>query len=159
MVYIERICVRNFIVVYILCLKVNKLCFRYELKKGSKELTWVGVNEVAKDVCPNVLRFVDLLLSLPASSADCERGFSQTKMIKSDWRSKLHDKKVTDLLTVELNSPDIAEFDPHQSIQLWLSTRKRRRSFSEPPESDAESDSDDNTETLEDNTCSSSTAF
>ena len=102
-------------------------------KKGSKELTWVGVNEVAKDVCPNVLHFVDLLLTLPASSADCERGFSQTKLIKSDWRSKLHDKKMADLLTIELNSPEVAEFDPHQSIQLWLSTRKRRRSFSEPP--------------------------
>eukprot|EP00731_Ephydatia_muelleri_P019526 Em0012g351a len=59
----------------------------YKLKNGSKELTWVGVNEVAKDVCPNVLHFVDLLLSLPASSADCERGFSLTKFITSDWRT------------------------------------------------------------------------
>ena len=102
MVYIERICVRNFIVKYIFCLKVHKLCLRYKLKNGSKELTWVGVNEVAKDVCPNVLHFVDLLLSLPASSADCERGFSLTKFIKSDWRSKLLDKKVTNLMTVKL---------------------------------------------------------
>eukprot|EP00731_Ephydatia_muelleri_P002295 Em0001g2295a len=131
----------------------------YKLKNGSKELTWVGVNEVAKDVCPNVLHFVDLLLSLPASSADCERGFSLTKFIKSDWRSKLLDKKVTNLMTVKLNSPEIDGFDPHQSIQLWLGIRKRRLSSSELPESDAESDSDDDTEALGDNPCSSSTAF
>eukprot|EP00731_Ephydatia_muelleri_P037478 Em0481g5a len=101
----------------------------------------------------------DLLLSLPASSADCERGFSLTKFIKSDWRSKLLDKKVTNLMTVKLNSPEIDGFDPHQSIQLWLGIRKRRLSSSELPESDAESDSDDDTEALGDNPCSSSTAF
>ena len=37
----------------------------------------------------NVLQLIDLVLSLPASSADCERGFSLAKVIKSDWRSRL----------------------------------------------------------------------
>ena len=36
----------------------------------------------AQDSCPNVLQLVDLLPSLPASSADCEQGFSLTKVIR-----------------------------------------------------------------------------
>ena len=36
----------------------------------------------AQDSCPNVLQQVHLLPSLPASSADCEQGFSLTKVIR-----------------------------------------------------------------------------
>ena len=46
-----------------------------------KKPEWVDVFRTAQDTCPNVLQLVDLLLSLPASSADCERGFSLTKVI------------------------------------------------------------------------------
>ena len=34
---------------------------RCQLRKRLKEITWININEVAMDVCPNVLRFVDLL--------------------------------------------------------------------------------------------------
>ena len=44
---------------------------------------WVDVFWTAQDTCPNVLQLMDLLLSLPASSADCERGFSLTKVRSS----------------------------------------------------------------------------
>ena len=73
----------------------------------------------AQDLCPNVLQLVDLLPSLPASSADCEQGFSLTKDIKSDWRSRLRDTMVTDLMTIQLHSPEIADFDPTPSILRW----------------------------------------
>ena len=52
---------------------------------------WVNVLRMVQDTCSNVLQLVDLLLSLPASSADCARGFSLTKVIKSDWRSRLRE--------------------------------------------------------------------
>ena len=74
----------------------------------------------------NVLQLVDLLLSLPASSADCERGFSLTKVIKSDWRSRLRDTMATDLMTVQLHSPEIGDFDPASSILRWKGTCKHR---------------------------------
>ena len=41
----------------------------------------------------------------------CEQGFSLTKVIKSDWRSRLRDTMVTDLMTIQLHSPEIADFD------------------------------------------------
>ena len=157
MVCFKRACV-SYTLLCILCSKINNSTVRCQLRKRLKEITWINVNEVAKVVCPNVLRFVNLLLLLPASSADCERGFSVTKLIKSDWRSKLHDKKVTNLMTVQLNSPEIPQFDPLSSIQRWLNTRKGRKSFSEQdPESDGE-DTLMKGSSFQDDPCSSSAA-
>lgn len=39
--------------------------------------------------CPDVLTLMDLILSIPASTSDCERGFNVMKLVKSDWRSRL----------------------------------------------------------------------
>ena len=93
------------------------------------------------------MQLVDLLLSLPASSADCERGFSLTKVIKSDWRSRLRNTMVTDLMTIQLHSPEIADFDPTMtpSILRWKGSCKRRLSLcsKSSSESDDEMESED----------------
>eukprot|EP00731_Ephydatia_muelleri_P039293 Em1344g1a len=54
---------------------------------------------------------------------------SVTKVIKSDWRSRLRDTMVTDLMTVQLHSPEIGDFDPASSILTWKGTCKRRLSL------------------------------
>ena len=69
---------------------------------------WVDMFKNDQDSCPDVLQLIDLLLSLPASSADCKRGFCLVKVIKSDWKSRLRGTVVTDLMTVQLHSPEIA---------------------------------------------------
>ncbi|KAI0212098.1 hypothetical protein LSAT2_002989 [Lamellibrachia satsuma] len=56
-----------------------------------KKLSWEEVNLSFGTQCPNVLGFIDLILTLPASSVDAERGFSHMKFVKSDWRSRLSD--------------------------------------------------------------------
>ena len=66
-----------------------------------------------------MLQLVDLLLCLPASSADCERGFSLAKVIKSDWRSRLRDMAVTNLMAIQSHSPDTMDFDPMPAIHRW----------------------------------------
>ncbi|KAK2174010.1 hypothetical protein NP493_833g00017 [Ridgeia piscesae] len=47
------------------------------------------------------LGLVDAVLTLPASSADAERGFSQLKLTKSTIRSTLKADRLTDLLTIQ----------------------------------------------------------
>ena len=41
------------------------------------------------------------------------------KLVKSDWRSKLKSETLSDLLTVQLSSQSIKEFDPTPAIELW----------------------------------------
>ena len=71
---------------------------------------------------PNILSLIDLLNTIPASSADAERGFNRHKTTKSDWRSKLVDQ-----LYIMLESPKILEYDPLPAITLWNQLPRRIR--------------------------------
>ncbi|KAK9971512.1 hypothetical protein ABG768_024875 [Culter alburnus] len=98
----------------------------------------------------NALSLVDLILTVPASTADCERGFNQMKLVKSDGRSRLTSRSLCDLLlsssgpTVQLSSPSIENYDPTPAIQLWhqASIRPRRPQFMEGKKNTQESTSE-----------------
>ena len=49
------------------------------------------------------------------------------KQIKSDWRSTLGPEAINDLMTVLLLSPDIKDFNPQQTIDLWTTSGLRQR--------------------------------
>ena len=91
------------------------------------QLTWPKINRKFKATCSNILALIDLTLTLPAHSADCERGFSHLKQIKSDWRSRLTCESLTDLMRIQLYSPAIDQFDPTDAINLWIRSGLRSR--------------------------------
>jgi hypothetical protein len=64
--------------------------------------------------CPNILALVDLVLTLPASSAEAERGFNRLRMAKSDWRGKRGDVHL-----------QMLHFDPLTAIHAWNSSPRR----------------------------------
>ena len=49
-----------------------------------KKQTWKDLNRSHGDQYPNLLSLIDLVLTIPASTAECERGFSAMKRVKSD---------------------------------------------------------------------------
>lgn len=100
-------------------------CFSHNLP----QLTWEAVNQSYQDQYPNVLAVFDLILTLPAHSADCERGFSHMKQAKSDWRSRLTDTHLSDILAINLESHSVGieAFDPKPAIDLWLAAGPRSR--------------------------------
>ncbi|KAJ8873666.1 hypothetical protein PR048_024496 [Dryococelus australis] len=55
-------------------------------------------------------------LSLPARTADCERGFSRAKSIETEWRNNLHDHALSSLMRAQLHE---SRFDPRPAINLW----------------------------------------
>ena len=59
------------------------------------------------------------MLTIPASTADCERGFSVMKRIKSDWRSSLATPTLSGLMCGLLESSDIDTYDPSKACSLW----------------------------------------
>uniref|UniRef100_A0AAV2J6H8 HAT C-terminal dimerisation domain-containing protein n=2 Tax=Knipowitschia caucasica TaxID=637954 RepID=A0AAV2J6H8_KNICA len=94
---------------------------------GTIEKTWPTVNRMLRHRCPDILDLFDALLTIPASTADCERGFSVMKQVKSDWRSRLKGESLSDLLKTQLCSPDIKDFDPTKAINIWHVDGLRRR--------------------------------
>ncbi|XP_032364193.1 zinc finger protein 862 [Etheostoma spectabile] len=118
--------------------------------QGNFEQTWPTVNRMLRYRCPDVLDLFDALLTIPATTADCERGFSVMKQVKSDWRSRLKGETLSDLLKTQLCSPDIKDFDPTKAIEIWHadSLRSRRPDFVRkhgPKETEGGSDSDGTT--------------
>ena len=90
-------------------------------------MTWEKVNRQYGRGHTNILSVIDLLLTLPASSAEVERGFSQLKLLKTDMRSKLKESHINDLMSIKLLSVPITEFDPSEAIQLWNTSGTRPR--------------------------------
>lgn len=72
------------------------------------------------DFC-NVLHLVRIMLTLPISSA-----FSAQKRIKSDIRSSLSVQRLSDLILLSSEGPDLAEFNPEKSIDKWMANSRRR---------------------------------
>ncbi len=101
----------------------------YQQMGHLEKITWPVVNRMLGHECPHILQLFDLILAIPSSSADCERGFSVMKLVKTDWRARLKAETLCDLLTVQLNSPDIMHFDlnspdimhfdPSNAIEVW----------------------------------------
>lgn len=100
------------------------MLFRFQ---NIQNLTWDSVNLDYSKKYPNILMLVDLILTLPASSAETERGFSQMKLSMMHLHSKLRSESVTDLMIIQMNSPDTRKFDPQKAIHLWNATWQRNR--------------------------------
>ncbi|KAK0134949.1 Zinc finger protein 862 [Merluccius polli] len=104
----------------------------YAEQENLQNLSWSEVNRKHGELCPDVLDLMDLVMSIPVSTADCERGFNTMKQVKTDWRSKLTSASLTDLLMVQLSSPEIRNYDPSTAIDLWWNTEtiyQRRPNF------------------------------
>lgn len=69
------------------------------------------INELYNSKCSNIPAVFDLLLSFPAGTSECKRVLSQMAIMKSKYRNRLHSTTMTMLMTVDLHSSDIADFD------------------------------------------------
>ena len=68
-------------------------------------LTWEKVSRLYEDIHKNILVIIDLILTVPGSSSECERGFRQMKSVKTDTRSCLGEESLADQMTICLHLP------------------------------------------------------
>lgn len=78
-----------------------------------------------KDDFPQACRLCELGLSLPVSTASCERGFSLQNRIKVKSRTRLLPDNLERLIKLA-NSPAIENFPVSEAVSHWYSVRKRR---------------------------------
>ena len=68
----------------------------------------------------NILTVMDFILTLPATSSEVERGFSQMKLIKTIIRLKISTENFNNIMTIKMfNAASIVEFDPIPAIEHW----------------------------------------
>ena len=82
----------------------------------------------------HVLMVVEICLVMAMSSSCCERGFSCTGRIKSEYRNSLDVGSVEMLMNICLNGPSPEDFAAERAVLHWNQTsqRMRRPRFKDP---------------------------
>ena len=99
--------------------------------KDIQNTRWQDINKALRPLgtVDKVLRVIDLILSIPATSSANERDFSVMSLIKTNRKSWLKNKTLSDLMVVNRETPGIKEYNPTDDVNLWISSgmRKPRR--------------------------------
>jgi hypothetical protein len=99
----------------------------YQELQSLQKMSWFRVYMSHQHSCPDLLALVVLVLSFPASTTECERGFNTMKQVKTNWRSNLKPDTLSDLLMVQLFSPEIRECDPIKAVASGLCQEQEAR--------------------------------
>jgi hypothetical protein len=75
---------------------------------------------------------LDAAETFPATSAECERGFSAMNNTATDNRNGLSPDTISDLLFLKLNGPPLDDFSPEPFVRKWLQEGHRRSSAWKP---------------------------
>lgn len=65
------------------------------------------------------------IIAAKPHSADVERIISYYNVLKTCKRSSLSSETIKNSLYIKINTPVVAEFDPHPAILKWLNSKKR----------------------------------
>ena len=99
--------------------------------KDIQNTRWQDIKKALRPLgtVDKVLRVIDLILSIPATSSANERDFSVMSLIKTNRKSWLKNKTLSDLMVINRETPDIKEYNPTDDVNLWISSgmRKPRR--------------------------------
>lgn len=71
----------------------------------------------------NVGHLIEILLTLPISTAGVERGFSTMKRIKSDHRASLGIETLDTLMRISIDGPGYHGFDAQAAMLTWKTER------------------------------------
>ncbi len=92
----------------------------------------------------NVLMLAEITLVLPMCTANCERGFSAVKRIKTDWRATLSTSMLDLLLLVSLEGPNLDDYNALRALNRWWhgGRRARRPEFNQDQDGDGHGEDD-----------------
>lgn len=74
---------------------------------------------------PQMLKLLTIALTVPVSSIDCERGFSQQNLIKTKIRAKLKTENVFTLTKMSVDTTEMEKFDFHKAFVIWCLIKDR----------------------------------
>ena len=103
--------------------------FKYMVYENHKKDNLIKVCQLAlsqyQEDYPNITLLAAVCLVLPASSVDCERGFSQQNLIKTKQRNQLESNHLDMLLRLKIEGPPVSEFPFQEAISAWKKAAKR----------------------------------
>ncbi|XP_067413704.1 PR domain-containing protein 11 isoform X1 [Emydura macquarii macquarii] len=101
-----------------LLMEWRELKVDYYTKNGFKDL----ISHICKykQRFPLLNKIVQILKVLPTSTACCEKGRNALQKVRKNNRSRLTLEQLSDLLTIAVNGPPIANFDAKRALDSWF---------------------------------------
>ncbi|KAG1693349.1 Protein ALP1-like [Nymphon striatum] len=96
-------------------------------KDGVQKLDWTEVHNAYLEGHRNILPVIDLIRTLPASGSENESGFSNMKQIMTDHRARIKTTTLDQLITIQMSTADIKNYDPEPAINQWIGGAKTSR--------------------------------
>ncbi|XP_059565569.1 PR domain-containing protein 11 isoform X2 [Myotis daubentonii] len=90
----------------------------YYTKNGFKDL--IGHICKYRQRFPLLNKIIQVLKVLPTSTACCEKGRNALQRVRKNHRSRLTLEQLSDLLTIAVNGPPIANFDAKRALDSWF---------------------------------------
>ena len=78
----------------------------------------------------NMLRIVELMMSLSLSTAKVERGFSEMNIEKNEKRTRMNQNTLQSLMIINTDGPKCDDFQPIESVKMWLNSGPGSRHIS-----------------------------
>jgi len=75
---------------------------------------------------PHMMKLRQTILTIPASTVDCERGLSKQNIIKDIRKAKLGLDTLDALMRISLNGSGLSNVDWNVVYGLWRDTKSRR---------------------------------
>ncbi|XP_066466209.1 PR domain-containing protein 11 isoform X2 [Tiliqua scincoides] len=101
-----------------LLMEWRELKVDYYTKNGFKDL----ISHICKyrQRFPLLNKIIQILKVLPTSTACCEKGRNALQRVRKNNRSRLTMEQLTDLLTIAVNGPLIANFEAKRALDSWF---------------------------------------
>jgi hypothetical protein len=98
---------------------VNIIDFIYRYQgQFEKSLKW---EHVIYDLFgQNLDNIFKLVIVLQQTCVKCEATFSAMKLLRNKRRGRLETVRLNDLMTIQIMSPSIEQFDPEPAISDWM---------------------------------------
>jgi hypothetical protein len=78
-----------------------------------------------QELYPNFAKLIRLLLVVPFSTVECERGFSQFNLIKTRLRNRLSPVNMDILMRLSVDEKDLVETDFTRALSIWHKKERR----------------------------------
>ena len=114
--------------------ELKGLCTRFSVEFGETKIAYRLFKDSRGSVVqPAMKALINLVNTIPVSTAECERGFSKMNLVCNSLRSRLTVKHISSLMFVSLTGPPLTLWQPLPYVKSWLLLNRRAATCSQWP--------------------------
>ena len=94
--------------------------------KPSDVMSALADSRTLSSLYPSLAKVASIALTIPVSTASCERGFSTMNRIKTTLRNRLTSDSMDELIRISSEGRSLEDFDFDKAVDMWSLKCKRR---------------------------------